>query len=115
MENERNIWMDRLRLCVTRMARKNISNQLLVGLFIFVACLQACSATSEKNSATAKPAASDPLPNTVTRPDIITKSPARERTLALTDLSVREDRGQTVLFVKLSQPVSDFRHFPLPN
>jgi type IV pilus assembly protein PilQ len=35
--------------------------------------------------------------------------------LSLQDLSVREERGQTVMVAKFSQPVPQFRHFPLPN
>jgi type IV pilus secretin PilQ/predicted competence protein len=34
--------------------------------------------------------------------------------LILQDLSVRDERGQTTLLVKFSQPVKEFRHFPLP-
>jgi type IV pilus assembly protein PilQ len=33
----------------------------------------------------------------------------------LQELAVREDRGQTTLFVRFSQPVTQFRHFPLPQ
>lgn len=33
--------------------------------------------------------------------------------LSLQDLSVREERGQTTLLVKFSQPVTQYRHFPL--
>ncbi|MSP39107.1 MAG: AMIN domain-containing protein [Deltaproteobacteria bacterium] len=35
--------------------------------------------------------------------------------LTLQDLSVREDQGQTSVFLKFSQPVKEFRHFPLPT
>ena len=108
--------MECLSLCVRGMARQKNSKQLLFGLFIFVACLQACSVASEKNSPTGKKASTpEALPTAVARPDTSTKTTAQERTLTLTDLSVREDRGQTVLLVKFSQPVSQFRHFPMPN
>ena len=33
--------------------------------------------------------------------------------LSLQELSVREERGQTTLLVKFSQPVTQYRHFPL--
>jgi type IV pilus assembly protein PilQ len=35
--------------------------------------------------------------------------------LGLQDLSVREERGQTILSVKLNRPVTQYRHFPLPQ
>ncbi len=46
-------------------------------------------------------------------------APSKEATagtqvLTLQDLSVRDERGQTTLIVKFSQPVKEFRHFPLP-
>ena len=31
------------------------------------------------------------------------------------DLTVREERGQTILFIKFALPLSNYRHFPLPN
>jgi len=48
------------------------------------------------------------------------KAPPKEANPALTaltlqELSVREERGQTTLLVKFSQPVTQFRHFPLPQ
>jgi type IV pilus secretin PilQ/predicted competence protein len=41
-------------------------------------------------------------------------TPAGGQVLILQDLSVRDERGQTTLLVKFSQPVKEFRHFPLP-
>ena len=35
--------------------------------------------------------------------------------LTIQELSAREESGQTILFLKLSQPVKEFRHFPLPQ
>src|SRR5438094_2393341 len=48
------------------------------------------------------------------------KAPPKEANPALTaltlqELSVREERGQTTLLVKFSQPVTQFRHFHLPQ
>ena len=41
-------------------------------------------------------------------------TPAGGQVLTLQDLSVRDERGQTTLLVKFSQPIKEFRHFPLP-
>ncbi len=38
---------------------------------------------------------------------------ANDGTLALRDLTVRDQRGQTTLLMKFSQPVREYRHFPL--
>ena len=51
----------------------------------------------------ARPAAS-PAP-------VITVTPVQR----IQDLAVHEERGQTILLIKFSQPLSNYRHFPLPN
>jgi type IV pilus secretin PilQ/predicted competence protein len=37
------------------------------------------------------------------------------RVSGVEELSVREEHGQTILFVRFSQPVTEFRHFQLPQ
>jgi type IV pilus assembly protein PilQ len=34
---------------------------------------------------------------------------------SIQDLTVREERGQTTLLIKMARPVTQFRHFPLPQ
>lgn len=58
---------------------------------------------SERQSASA-PKAATPKPAT---------SPAAGQTLQ--ELSVREEQGQTTLLVKFSQPITQYRHFTLPQ
>ena len=43
------------------------------------------------------------------------ESSASGPALNLQELSVREERGQTTLLIKFSQPVTQYRHFVLPN
>jgi type IV pilus assembly protein PilQ len=81
-------------------------------LALFAACvllitsIGGCSVSADKKTpnppAAAKTSASKDVP----------KDPGA---LIIQDLSVREERGQTILIVKFSQSVSEFRHFPLPN
>ena len=59
--------------------------------------------TSQSAQQAARPAAS-PAP-------AITVTPMQR----IQDLAVREERGQTILLIKFSQPLSNYRHFPLPN
>jgi type IV pilus secretin PilQ/predicted competence protein len=83
---------------------------LAVMLFILVN-LSACLVNPEKETlpkATAEKSASGQLAND-------SKTNPTGPALTLQDLSVREDQGQTSVFLKFSQPVSEFRHFPLPN
>ncbi len=62
----------------------------------------------------------EPLPQAAAKPasgqmSNDNKAAATGPALTLQDLSVREDQGQTSLFLRFSQPVPEFRHFPLPN
>jgi type IV pilus secretin PilQ/predicted competence protein len=79
---------------------------LLAACAIFITNMGGCSVSADKKApsqpAAAKSSASKEVP----------KEPGA---LTIQDLSVREDRGQTILLVKFSQSVSQFRHFPLPN
>jgi len=73
-----------------------------------------CSVNAEKEKAIT----STSQPETSSRP--AQPQPAKETTLQsqsfnLQDLAVHEERGQTTLFVRFSQPVTEFRHFPLPQ
>jgi type IV pilus secretin PilQ/predicted competence protein len=60
--------------------------------------------TTSQPATSSGPAQSDPAKETL-----------QAQTLTLQDLSVHEERGQTTLFVRFSHPVTQFRHFPLPQ
>jgi type IV pilus assembly protein PilQ len=65
-------------------------------------------------------AGKDQVPTASTEPSPQIAQPTKETTpqtqvFNVQELSVREDRGQTTLFVRFSQPVTQFRHFPLPQ
>jgi type IV pilus secretin PilQ/predicted competence protein len=83
---------------------------LLAASVVFITNMGGCSVSADKKTpsqpAAAKPSASKEVPK---------ERGAMAGTLTIQDLSVREDRGQTILLVKFSQSVSQFRHFPLPN
>jgi type IV pilus assembly protein PilQ len=82
---------------------------LLAAGVICITNMVGCSVSGDKTSK--EPPALKSPPSTV-----VPKDPgATAQTLTIQDLSVREDRGQTILLVKFSQSVSQFRHFPLPN
>jgi type IV pilus secretin PilQ/predicted competence protein len=75
-----------------------------------------CSMNADKDRA----AQTDAKAPTSSQNQPAAKAPPKEANPALTaltlqELSVREERGQTTLLVKFSQPVTQFRHFPLPQ
>jgi len=93
--------------------RCTASGELLARLaacVIFIATMAGCSVSGDKKApdqpTAAKPGGAKDVPK-----DLSTLAGA----LTLQDLSVREDRGQTILLAKFSQPISQFRHFPLPT
>jgi type IV pilus assembly protein PilQ len=78
-------------------------------IFIALACLASgCTANTESapEPAAAKKSSESQVPAKGTPPG--------GQVLTLQDLSVRDERGQTTLLVKFSQPIKEFRHFPLP-
>ena len=66
--------------------------------------VDAATSTPEK----APPSAAPAIPAAKPEPAPTTGLPVR-------DLSVREERGQTFLHLKLAQPVTQYRHFTLPQ
>jgi type IV pilus assembly protein PilQ len=78
-------------------------------ILILLACLASgCTANTES---TPQPAAA---PKSSESQVPAKGTPAGGQVLTLQDLSVRDARGQTTLLVKFSQPIKEFRHFPLP-
>jgi type IV pilus assembly protein PilQ len=98
-----------------RAERRNLYQAVGV-LLIGTGCLGlfGCSATPGKPAVVSTP--SSEAPPKAAPPQVAPKSPLLEpQAFNLQDLSVREERGQTTVFVKFSQPVTEFRHFPLPQ
>jgi type IV pilus assembly protein PilQ len=76
---------------------------------VFLLAITACTpAVTEQSPA---PSAQSTMPGQSgsTRGSVPTDS----QTFQIQDFSAREEYGQTVLFLKLSKPVSQYRHFPL--
>ena len=103
-----------------RWVRSNdLNRSALCLLLIGTGCVTmsvSCSMNADKDRA----AQTDAKAPTSSQNQPATKAPPKEANPALTaltlqELSVREERGQTTLLVKFSQPVTQFRHFPLPQ
>ena len=103
-----------------RWVRSNdLNRSALCLLLIGTGCVTmsvSCSMNADKDRA----AQTDAKAPTSSQNQPAAKAPPKEANPALTaltlqELSVREERGQTTLLVKFSQPVTQFRHFPLPQ
>jgi type IV pilus secretin PilQ/predicted competence protein len=86
----------------------------LTAAIVYGVTLSGCASGTPKGTAPTgnQPSAQSP---TAQRQPIPTKEQTRSELLKLQDLSVREEGGQTTLFVRLSQPINQYRHFPLPQ
>lgn len=84
----------------------------LSGLLLIVLSLgfSGCAAQTEPQ-AKPQPLAQQPARPAATPTPAVAVAPAQK----IQDLTVREERGQTILLMKFSQPLSNYRHFPLPN
>jgi len=84
----------------------------LLGLLLIVLSLglSGCAAQNEAQ-VTPQPAAQQPARATATPAPAVAVTPVQK----IQDLTVREERGQTILLIKFSQPLKNYRHFPLPN
>lgn len=58
-----------------------------------------------------QPVVQQPAKPAPTPAPVVTVAPAQK----IQDLTVREERGQTILLIKFALPLSNYRHFPLPN
>ena len=90
---------------------KSFSRLALIVPAIGILSLAGCAATKdapsqpkEQPAIAAKPAAPKPE-----------SSPAPVPSQGLQELTVREEQGQTTLLVKFIQPVTQYRHFTLPQ
>lgn len=89
---------------------------LLLAGFISVAGLSACSSSLTQDLATKPQVTAEPPTAKVAQAKIESKEEQiSSEDLTLQELSVREEFGQTSLFVRFSQPVHRYRHFPLPQ
>jgi type IV pilus secretin PilQ/predicted competence protein len=79
---------------------------LLAAGVILMTNMGGCSASADKKT---------PNPPAAAKTSALKDVAKEPGALIIQDLSVREDRGQTILRVKFSQSVSQFRHFPLPS
>ena len=76
----------------------------IVGAHGLTGCASGKEAVVQPDSQTASPAKPAPKPQSSGAPS-----------QSLQDLSVREEQGQTTLLVKFAQPVTQYRHFTLPQ
>lgn len=90
-------------------AHRPVSFMGLVLLAIVALGIYGCAA-QQPVEVKPQPAVQPPKPAPAPAP-VIAVTPSQK----INDLSVREERGQTVLLIKFAQPLSNYRHFPMPN
>jgi type IV pilus secretin PilQ/predicted competence protein len=86
----------------------------VAAVMVYGVILSGCASGTPKGTAPTRdqPSAQSP---TAQRQSVPREEKTLSELLKLQELSVREEGGQTTLFVKFSQPINQYRHFPLPQ
>ena len=103
-------------LCLNRRVQRITQNGSMAALFLIVgivegAALSGCGHSASKAPVVSRNQATVQSPTARSQPG--TGEEQTPSGLKLQDLSVLEEGGQTILSIKFSQPVTEFRHFPL--
>jgi len=94
-----------------RVGVKGMTASLLLLAVASLTGFAGCAVNAEKQSTPAPSA-----PEAAKPADTAAKAPVPEgAVLKLQDLSVREERGQTTMLIRFSQPITQYRHFQLPQ
>ncbi len=101
-----------IRFFNTMTVRKPRFGSALLGLLILVSGLglSGC-AMLHQPEIKPQPVAQQPARPAATPVPVIAVTQAQK----IQDLTVREERGQTILLIKFALPLTNYRHFPLPN
>jgi type IV pilus assembly protein PilQ len=86
---------------------------LLLAAMVYGAGLSGCSLSTDNEQVPKVPPAAQKAPATAAQSPSGMTEQNTEQGFGLQDLSAREEHGQTTLSLKFSQPVSEYRHFPL--
>jgi len=84
---------------------KNIARLSILSAFAGAMIMSGCAVAPDPSVPTATPQSASAA----------TPQAAKVANQSLQELSVREERGQTTLLIKLARPVTQYRHFPLPQ
>jgi type IV pilus secretin PilQ/predicted competence protein len=84
---------------------------LIVGI-VYGAAVSGCGLTASKGPQVSRNEAVAQSPTVRSQP-VTREEQMSSGLLKLQDLSVREEGGQTTLLIRFSQPVTEYRHFPL--
>ena len=87
---------------------------LVIAGMIYGITLSSCVSTSSKGTGGTRNQGSAQSPIAQREP-VPREGQTRLDLFKLQELSVREDDGQTTLFLRFSQPINQYRHFPLPQ
>jgi type IV pilus assembly protein PilQ len=98
---------------VQRWARRRMFMGLLLAAMVYGAGLSGCSLSTDNEQVPKVPPAAQKAPATAAQSPSGMTEQNTEQGFGLQDLSAREEHGQTTLSLKFSQPVSEYRHFPL--
>ena len=103
--------------CLNRRVQRIAQSRLVPALFLIVgivygAVLSGCGPSASKGPQGSRNQATTQTPNVPSQP-VKKEQQTPSELLKLQDLWVVEESGQTTLSIKFSQPIGEYRHFPL--
>jgi type IV pilus assembly protein PilQ len=111
MQKTRDILMNSAQ-CWHRKPAQEIAGRMIFVMVAWVVSISGCMVNPEAPSSATTPA---PQTSSAGKPAPAKPQNVSGASLSLQELSVREERGQTTLLLKLARPVTQYRHFPLPQ
>lgn len=111
MQKTREILMNAAR-CWHLKPAQEIAPRMIFVMVVWVMSMSGCTVTPDAPSSATSPA---PQTASAGKPAPAKPQNATAASLGLQELSVREELGQTTLLLKLARPVTQYRHFPLPQ
>ena len=106
-------------LRLNRLVQKDLNTRSLPALLVIAGVvygivLSGCAASSPKGAGLTSNQGSAQSPVAQQQP-VPREEQTRSDLFKLQELSVREEAGQTTLFVRFTEPINQYRHFPLPQ
>jgi len=98
--------------CWHRKPARRLAGRLILAMVSWAVAMSGCAVTPETPSSATSSA---PQTSSASKPAPAKAPNAGTPSLGLQELSAREERGQTTLLVKLARPVTQYRHFPVPQ
>ena len=107
-------WTNRPTVPSWRLPRSAVAYLGIVLATALLSCVSTQSDRSISKTSAEQPASTQTAASSkAAAPAAVQQQTEKDQTLRIQELSAREESGQTILLLKLSKPISQYRHFPV--